>query len=194
MIWVLALILCWTALVWGRLIVGRLRFAYRLKRICAERKLRLVWVRPCFSSVFVGRGKIDFVIDERVGVAMLTTPYRKVAYWINDDGISLVRRLRRYTSVKSSMRGFNETHPIRTLPHYMAEQISPDLAVKAAVVYPVPFDVADCRGSTVHSIGSGEELPGGFQFNTRSHFFDRLVRYADTGDLQIWAPREENEF
>ncbi len=192
--WIILLAAAWFGWSWGRLIVRRLRLAAQLKKTCARLKLRLRWVRPRLASLFAGRGEIDFTVDDRICVTILTTRHRKAMYRLTDAVIELVKIDRRYTSVKSPtrvlMRGENGVKSVGSIPHRLTQADLPDGAAKVAIVHPMPADVADCRGSTARSIGRGDELPGGFQFNTRTHFFERLEDYAKTGDLSVWMPRK----
>lgn len=191
--WIILIVaagICWT---WGRLIVRRLRLAAQIKSTCARLKLRIRWERPTLASLFVGRGEIDFTVDDCIHVALLSTRHRRAMYRLTDEHLELVKVDRRYTSVKSStrvlMRGENGVKSVGRLPHSLTNNDLPAGAAKVVIVHPMPMDVADCRGSTARSVGRGDELPGGFQFNTRTHFLERLEDYAKTGDMVVWAAR-----
>lgn len=191
--WILLCIASWYGLTWGRLIVCRLRLAVQLKRICAQCKLRLKWERPTLASLFVGRGEIDFTIDDRICCTILTVPRQRVICRLTDDMAELIRIERRYTSGKAGrlyMKPSTHLHQIGRFHHSLAKCTLPVGMARVSIFYPVPEDVADCRGSTARSVGRGDELAGGFQFNTRTHFFERLEEYAKTGDMSLWAARK----
>lgn len=195
--WIILIIAVWFGWAWAWLIIRRLWLAVQLKRTCARLKLRLNWTRPMLASLFVGRGEIDFTVDERICVALLSTRHRNVMYRLNNETLELAKTDRRYTSVKTPtrvlMRGENGVKSVGRLPHRLAKVDLPTGAAKVVIVHPMPLDVADCRGSNARSVGSGDELPGGFQFNTRTHFFARLEEYAKTGDMAVWTARKSKE-
>ncbi len=194
--WIILIIAVWQGIAWTRLIVRRLYFAAQLKRACARLKLRLKWLRPILASLFVGRGKIDFTIDERICIAILTVPRQRVICRLTADTAELIRIERRYTSSnfgRGIMRASTHLHRIGRFPHHLSKCDLPDGIARVVIFYPVPTDVADCRGSLARSVGRGAELAGGFQFNTRTHFFERLEEYATTGDMAVWAARKSKE-
>lgn len=190
--WIILCAAVWYGLAWGRLIVRRLRLAAQLKRTCTRLKLRLNWTRPTLASLFIARGEIDFTIDERICCAILTVPRQRVICRLTADMAELIRIERRYTSGKSGrlyMRPSTHLHPIGRFSHCLAKCDLPAEMARVVIFYPIPEDVADCRGSTARSVGRGDELAGGFQFNTRTHFVERLEEYAKTGDMSVWTPR-----
>ena len=195
--WIILIIAAWYGIVWARLIIRRLWLAAQLKKVCTRLKLRLKWERPTLASLFVHRGEIDFTVDERIYVAILSTCHRKTMYRINNETLELAKIDRRYTSVKTStrvlMRGENGVKSVGHLAHSLAKVDLPADAAKVVIIHPMPLDVADCRGSSARSVGRGDELAGGFQFNTRTHFFERLEEYAKTGDMSVWAARKPKE-
>lgn len=194
--WIILIIVIWQGIAWTRLIIRRLHFAVHLKQTCAKLKLRLKWTRPMLASLFVGRGKIDFTVDERICVAILTVPRRRVICRITADTAELIRLERRYTSGTAGrglMRTSTRLHRIGHFPHHLSKCELPADMARVVIFYPVPTDVADCRGSRARSVGHGEELTGGFQFNTRTHFFERLNEYAATGDMTVWTARKTKE-
>lgn len=190
--WIILCVAAWYGWTWGWLIFRRLRLAAELKRICARCKLRLTWVRPTLASLFVERGGIDFTIDECICCSILTVPRRRVICRLTDDMAELIRIEHRYTSgktVRIHMSPSTHLHQIGRFPHSLAKCDLPADMARVVIFYPVPADVADCRGSQACSVGSGDELPGGFQFNTRTYFFERLEEYAKTGDMAVWTAR-----
>lgn len=194
--WIILIIAVWQGIAWTWLIVRRLCFAAQLKRVCARHKLRLKWTRPMLASLFVGRGKIDFTIDERICIAILTIPRQRVICRLTADMAELIRIERRYTSGKAGrlyMRPSTHLHQIGRFPHNLSKCDLPVDMARVVIFYPVPTDVADCRGSLARSVGRGDELAGGFQFNTRTHFFERLEEYAATGDMAVWMARKSKE-
>jgi len=191
--WIALIVVAWYGFLWARLIIRRLRLAAQLKKTCARLKLRLKWERPTLASLFVGRGEIDFTVDERICCAVLTVPRQRVICRLSADMAELIRIERRYTSGKSGrlyMKPSTHLHQIGRFPHSLSTCDLPAGMARVVIFYPVPEDVADCRGSIARSVGRGDELAGGFQFNTRTHFFERLEEYAKSGDLAIWMPRK----
>ncbi|MBE6575240.1 MAG: hypothetical protein E7654_03090 [Ruminococcaceae bacterium] len=196
--WIILIIAVWQGITWTWLIVRRLYFAAQVKRACAQRKLRLKWMRPILASLFVGRGKIDFTVDERICVAILTVPRQRVICRLTADTAELIRLEQRYTSSTSKavgriMRASTLLHQVGRFPHHLSKCDLPEGMARVVIFYPVPNDVADCRGSRARSVGRGDELAGGFQFNTRTHFFAGLEEYAATGDMSVWKARKPKE-
>lgn len=194
--WIILIIAGWQGIAWTRLIIRRLHLVIQLKQTCARLKLRLKWMRPILASLFVGRGKIDFTIDERICIAILTVPRQRVICRLTADMAELIRIERRYTSGNAGrghMRASTHLHQIGRFPHSLSKCDVPVEMARVVIFHPVPTDVADCRGSLARSVGRGAELAGGFQFNTRTHFFERLEEYATTGDMAVWAARKSKE-
>ncbi|MBR7185436.1 MAG: hypothetical protein IKD37_07500 [Clostridia bacterium] len=192
MLWIIFTVAAYFCLVWLGLMIRRLRLAARLKKTCTRLKLRLRWARPVLASLFFGRGKIDFTVDEQIHVAVLSTPLRRCTYRLTDNALVFTRAIQRYTTVsgRTKMWRHDELQSLGRCAHHLTRQDMPAGEARVLIVHPVPYDVEDCRGSAARRVNSGDELPGGFQFNTQSHFFARLEEYAKTGDMAVWAVRK----
>lgn len=196
--------LVWRMIAFVLLLIRRICFAGRLERFCQSKKLRLEWLRPKLASVFGGVGEVDFVVDERIHVVLLSTVRRRVQYQLGEDNLLLLSMRGMSTGYHDKGSTANRVQVVArdsgnatlsakgSIPHALGRCDVPDGNARVLVVYPAPMEVNDCTGARARPLGSGDGTVGGFQFNTRSQFFERLAEYAKTGEMGVWTPNKQS--
>ncbi len=188
---IIAVIFAW---LWLRLICRRLFFAAKLRRACAKHKIRLTWKRNPLASLFCGRGKIDFVLDDKVHVAILSTIHRRVRYhFLSPTQMQIYLFFINTVVAHRRAKVYQERHLIPFLRYrlFLDESESlPKDAAKILLVYPIPYSLVRVDPGKSRVIGNDEPVHGGFEVNNKTHFFNQLESYAETGELSIWIPRD----
>ncbi len=189
----LGAVLLYFAIRWLWLICRRLFFAVKLRRACEKHKIRLAWQRNPLASLFCGRGKIDFVLDDRIHVAMLSTIHRRVRYHFFSPTLMQIYLFLSRTIVNRRARVYHENFLIPFLRYRLfldeAESLPKD-AAKILLVYPIPYALVRVDPGRSRTIGNDEPVHGGFEVNNKTHFFNQLESYAETGELSIWIARD----
>ncbi len=172
----------------------RLRFAADLEKFCREKKLSIEWLRPTTDSLWDGFGQVDFVIDGRIHVAMLSYPRRGTYIQLGEDRVTFTRQK---TLMQPQRAGkYNGyLHMGETITRddgwarlHLCDCDAPAGDARVLLVYPMAYAVNDCRSGTSRAIGTGAGVAGEFQLNNRTSFYARLEEYAETGELSMWTP------
>lgn len=157
----------------------------KIVKVCKKLNVSVRSVSPWFKSIFVIRGKSDYVIGDKIKVSVLTLPYRNARFHFVPDK----RMVEVYVSLfQAYLIGRGTYKPVATIRNtFKFAQFNVCLDAEDGfkhimLVYPVAREVTCVKGNSVEQLYNGDEIKDGIVFNTSSFFFQQLEQYLSDSE------------
>lgn len=163
------------------LLIKRLSLHCRIKKACKNIGTEFKSLSPWFKSIFLNRGKADYLIGDKIKVSVLTLPYRNARYHFVPDEkkVDVILGLRQMFLINRDVpKGVASiTNVFKFASFNLFYEDNCDGTKHVMLVYPVPREVTCIKGNKIEYVYNGDEIMDGTVFSTASFFLEHVEDY-----------------
>lgn len=162
------------------LMFKRLYLLCAVKKKCKQLTIGFKTISPWWKSIFIGRGRPDFVIGEKVKVSVFTLPLKNVRYHFipDEQKVEIILGLMQMFVInRNTPKGARNSTNIFKIFEYPIHLKADEEYKNIFLVYPVPNELSTISGNKIVGLYDGDEVCKNVIFNTKSYFLDHLEEY-----------------